>query len=139
VVEPDDKDRILPGHVYLAPAGYHMLVERGSVALSTDAPIWFARPSIDVLFESVADAYGPRTVAVVLTGANQDGAAGAEAIRNAGGRVLVEDPSSAVSPELPRAALARFTPDAVLPLAAIPAKLTEWCGTTRAAAQNGRT
>lgn len=139
VLEPDDKERILPGRVYLAPAGYHMLAERSTIALSTDPAIWFARPSIDVLFESVADAYGNRAVAVVLTGANQDGALGAEAIKNAGGRVLVEDPESAVSPELPRSVLARFKPDAVRPLAEIPTVLSEWCGAKRAPVQTRRT
>jgi two-component system chemotaxis response regulator CheB len=139
LVEPDDKDRIVPGHAYLAPAGYHMMVDRGSIALSTDAPIWFARPSIDVLFESVADEYGARAVAVVLTGANQDGAAGADAIRSVGGRVVVEDPESAVSSELPKAALARFRPDAVRPLAGISVLLRQWCNSPRVAVQTRRT
>jgi two-component system, chemotaxis family, protein-glutamate methylesterase/glutaminase len=135
VVEPDDKDPIVAGSVYLAPAGYHMLVEQGWIALSTDPPVWFARPSIDVLFESVADAYGDRALAVVLTGANADGASGAAAIQNAGGRVLIEDPSGAVSPELPRAALDRLRPDAVMALPDIAPTLLRWCvsSVTRAA------
>jgi two-component system, chemotaxis family, protein-glutamate methylesterase/glutaminase len=132
VMEPDDKEPIRAGHVYLAPAAYHMLVDGDSVALSTDPPVWFARPSIDVLFEAVADAYGPRAIAVALTGANSDGARGAVAIQNAGGRVLVEDPSSAVSPELPRAALGHLKPDAVLPLAEIAPALLRWCTTSQA-------
>jgi two-component system, chemotaxis family, protein-glutamate methylesterase/glutaminase len=107
VVEPEDKDELRPGQVYLAPADYHLLVEPGAVALSTDAPVNHARPSIDVLFESAADAYGPAVVAVVLTGASDDGARGALRIRQRGGTVIVQDPATAVSPIMPNAASAR--------------------------------
>jgi two-component system, chemotaxis family, protein-glutamate methylesterase/glutaminase len=138
VLEPDDKEPILPGHVYLAPAGYHMLVDRDVIALSTDPPVWFARPSIDVLFEAVADVYGQRAIAVVLTGANSDGARGAAVIQNAGGRVLVQDPDSAVSPELPRAALDRLRPDAVLLLSDIAPTLLRWCTTSMARVATAR-
>jgi two-component system, chemotaxis family, protein-glutamate methylesterase/glutaminase len=119
VSEPEDKQPLEPGHVYLAPPNYHMLVERGLLSLSIDPPVAFARPSIDVLFESVADAYGPRAVGVVLTGSNHDGAAGAAAIKRRGGIVLVQDPSSAEAPETPRAALAATCVDAVLRLPAL--------------------
>ena len=119
LVEPEDKLPLEPGHVYLAPSDYHLLVERGTLALSIDPPVQFARPSIDVLFESVADAYGPAAVGVMLTSSSADGAAGAEAIKRAGGKMLVQDPETAESPIGPRAVLARTVVDGVLPIAGI--------------------
>ena len=116
VVEPEDKLPLELGQVYLAPSDYHLLVERGSLALSVDPPVQFARPSIDVLFESVADAYGPAAVGVMLTSASADGAQGALAIKRSGGRVLVQDPADAESPVGPRAVMDRTPVDAVLPL-----------------------
>ena len=89
VVDAEDKDAVVPGGVYLAPAGYHLLVEPGSFALSVDAPVVYARPSIDVLFESAADGYGAASIGVVLTGTGADGAAGPgpdQAARRAGDR-----------------------------------------------------
>jgi two-component system chemotaxis response regulator CheB len=127
VREPDDKDLIEPGHVYLAPPGYHLVVERGFLSLSLDAPVLFARPSIDVLFESVADSYGAASVALVLTGSNEDGAAGAEAIKQVGGKVIVQDPATARAPAGPLSVLARIAVDATLPLAEIAAYLAALC------------
>ena len=95
VVEPEDKEKLSGGRLYVAPANYHLLVERGTLWLTVDAPVWFSRPSIDVLFESAAEAFGPAAIAVVLTGSNDDGAAGARAIKRAGGTVLVQDPPPA--------------------------------------------
>lgn len=106
VCEPDDKQPIAPGSIYLAPANYHLLVEPGRFALSTEAPVVFARPSVDVLFESAAAAYGAGVVAVVLTGANADGAAGVSAIRQRGGLVVVQDPATAEARRMPDAAIA---------------------------------
>jgi two-component system chemotaxis response regulator CheB len=123
VIEPEDKLPLEPGHVYLAPSDYHLLVERGRLALSVDPPVQFARPSIDVLFESVADAYGPAALGVMLTSSSADGAAGAEAIKRAGGRVLVQDPETAESPIGPRAVLTRTAVDGVFPLEGIAAAL----------------
>jgi two-component system chemotaxis response regulator CheB len=112
VREAQDKEPIRDGTVYVAPANYHLLVEAaGSLALSADDPVLFSRPSIDVLFESVADAYGNELVGVVLSGANHDGARGLKAIRQAGGMVMVEDPAGAYAPAMPQAALAAC-PDA---------------------------
>jgi two-component system chemotaxis response regulator CheB len=125
VSEPDDKQPIAPGHVYLAPSNYHLIVERGFFSLSVDAPVCFARPSIDVLFESVADSYGPRGTAVMLTSSNEDGADGAAAIKSAGGRVLVQDPTTAESPVGPLAVIARVAVDGVLTLDALPARLMQ--------------
>ncbi len=108
VSEPEDKEPIVPGTVYFAPSGYHMLVENDRcIALSTDAPVLFSRPSIDILFESAADCYGRGLVGVVLTGANEDGAEGGAAIYRAGGKMLIEDPEHAFSATMPAAALAR--------------------------------
>lgn len=123
VCEPEDKEEVRGGRVYIAPADYHLLVEDGHFALSVDAPISFARPSIDVLFESVADAYGTSAVAAVLTGSSSDGAAGAAAVKSAGGRLLVQDPETAESETLPRAVLARTPVDGVLSLAQLATEL----------------
>ncbi len=116
IQEVEDKDEIQPGRIYLAPADYHLLVEANSFSLSTDAPICFARPSIDVLFESAADSYGERLVGVILTGANQDGAAGTAAIKAQGGYAITQTPASAESPVMPLAAINKTQIDAVLPL-----------------------
>jgi two-component system chemotaxis response regulator CheB len=127
VEDVEDKEPIVPGKVYLAPIGYHLLIDSGSFALSTDAPVWFARPSIDVLFESAADIYGSRVVGVALTSSSQDGAAGLAAIKMKGGLAIVQDPHTAESPVLPRAALACTTVDNVLPLPEIAPFLAERC------------
>jgi len=127
VVEPEDKMPLDLNHVYLAPADYHLLVEHGSIALSVDAPVCYARPSIDVLFESVADAYGPAAMGVMLTSANHDGADGLAAIQRAGGVVLVQDPKTAESPVGPLAALSKVTPDAVLTIEQIAEQIIERC------------
>ena len=120
VREPEDKEPIAPGTVYFVPPGYHMLVEYDrSIALSMDEPVLFSRPSINILFESAADAYGEGLIGVVLTGANEDGAAGAAAIAAAGGTVLVEDPEHAIAAVMPRAAHARCPASQPLPLEAI--------------------
>lgn len=116
VKEPEDKEMMLPGHVYLAPRDYHLLIDKGSFALSVDPPVAFARPSIDVLFESAADAYRERTIGVIMTGANHDGARGLAKIKACGGMTVVEDPTSAASAEMPEAALAQSRPDWILPL-----------------------
>ena len=119
VVEVEDKLPIEPRHVYVAPPGYHLLVERGSFALSVDERVQFARPSIDVLFESAADEYREGVIGVVLTGANEDGAAGLARIKERGGATIVQDPASAARRTMPDAAIAAAAPDAVLPLAEI--------------------
>ena len=105
VSEVFDKELIKPGRLYVAPADYHLMIERPNFSLSTDEPVQYARPSIDVLFESAADAFGPDVVALVLTGANQDGARGAAMIKARGGTVAVQDPETADSAVMPLAAL----------------------------------
>ncbi len=117
-----------PGVVYLAPAGYHLLVERDrTLSLSVDPPVHFARPSVDVLFESAAEAYGAGLVGVVLTGANQDGREGVRRIKQFGGRVLVQDPQTAQASEMPAAALTVAGVDRVLALEDIGPALLELC------------
>lgn len=119
VCEPGDKDRIEPRRVYVAPADYHLLVGPDGFELSVDARVQYARPSIDVLFESVAVAYRERAIGIVLTGANADGAQGLAAIKDGGGVSIVQDPKTAARREMPAAALAGSVADAVLPLEAI--------------------
>ena len=116
VLEPGDKETVEPGRVYVAPADYHLLVDGGRFALSVDARVQFARPSIDVLFESVAEAYRDRAIGIVLTGANEDGAAGLAAIKRRGGVAIVQDPLTATKKAMPEAAIAASQADAILPL-----------------------
>jgi two-component system, chemotaxis family, protein-glutamate methylesterase/glutaminase len=127
VSEPEDQESIRTGHVYLAPADYHLLVEPGAFALSTEGLVNFARPSVDVLFESAADVYGERLLGVVLTGSNEDGAAGAAAIKRRGGIVLVQDPATALSPASPRATIARCAVSEVVPLEQMAGRITARC------------
>lgn len=124
VVEAADKMPIAPGTVYFAGAGYHLSVERDlSFSLSCEAPVHFARPAIDVLMQSAADAWGPGLAGVLVTGANQDGAEGMAQIRNHGGLTIVQDPQEAQSPAMPLGAIARGAAQLVLPLAQIGALL----------------
>jgi two-component system chemotaxis response regulator CheB len=117
VHEPEDKAPIVPGEVYVAPADYHLLVEaRGQFALSTDAPVLWARPSIDVLFQTASDAYGHSLIGVILTGASADGSQGLQAIRAHGGCALVQKPASAECDLMPKAALAATPVNHVLDL-----------------------
>lgn len=106
VKEAEDKEMLQHGTVYFAPPGYHMLIEKDlSIALSSDEPVNFSRPAIDVLFETAADALGQDVTAIILTGANHDGARGLRAIGAAGGMTIVQDPSTAEMPTMPLAAL----------------------------------
>ena len=116
VREITDKDPIDPGVVYLAPPDYHVLVERGRFSLSTEARVNYARPSIDVMFESAADTYGATAIGIILTGANEDGAAGLARIKQAGGVAIVQDPRTAERSRMPEAALAATNAEVVLPL-----------------------
>ena len=111
VLEVEDQTEIEPGSIYIAPADYHVLVDKGILALSTDEPVRFSRPSIDVTFESAADAYPGTSIGVVMTGANDDGARGLKRIADRGGRAIVQDPVTADSATMPAAAL-RAVPNA---------------------------
>jgi len=119
VCEVEDKQPILPGFLFVAPPDYHLLVEQGHFSLSIDAPVRYSRPSIDVAFTSAADSYGPRAVGIVLTGANADGAEGLSRIAERGGLAVVQSPSTAESPTMPRAALEAVPAARVLPITAI--------------------
>ncbi len=106
VKEAEDKEPIRPGVAYLAPPNYHLLVEPDLLlSLSSEEPVLYSRPSIDVLFESAADAFGDSLAGVVLTGANSDGARGLRAVVAAGGIALVQQPDGAEAATMPRAAL----------------------------------
>lgn len=131
VRDAEDKDALRPGEVLVAPPDYHLLVDGDSVALSTDDPVAFSRPSIDVLLTSAAASHGARTVGVVLTGANSDGAAGLRAIWQRGGIAIVQDPAEAARPEMPRAALEACPGAQVRPLAAIAPELVQLAGMVR--------
>ena len=113
--EAEDKEPIVPGTVYFAPPDYHLLVDDGpALALSVDAPVHYSRPSIDVLFESAADAYGSGLIGMLLSGANQDGARGLAAIEARGGLAVVQEPDSAGVRTMPESALARTTAARIL-------------------------
>ena len=127
VREAEDKEPVQPGTVYFAPPDYHLLLDRGPVlALSSDEPVHFSRPSIDVLFDSAADIYGERLLGLILTGANQDGAEGLAAVGRAGGRTVVQEPSGAAVPFLPEAALQEGPVEFVLSLAQLQDVFATW-------------
>ena len=138
IAEVEDKQPILPGVVYLAPANYHLLVERNHFALSVDARVQYARPSIDVLFESAADAYRDTLIAVLLSGSNEDGASGIARVKARGGLTIVQDPASAESARMPAAAIAASRVDHVLPLAEIAPFLNDLAGKSEDYLWHGR-
>jgi two-component system, chemotaxis family, protein-glutamate methylesterase/glutaminase len=117
VREAQDKEPVEPGAVYFAPANYHLLIDEGPhLALSVDDLVHHSRPSIDVLFESAAEIYRERLLGIILTGANEDGAAGLAAVHDAGGITVIQEPQSAQSSLMVISALQRRSPDLVLPL-----------------------
>jgi two-component system, chemotaxis family, protein-glutamate methylesterase/glutaminase len=120
VCEAQDKEPVAPGTVYFAPANYHLLIDEGpQLALSVDELVHHSRPSIDVLFESAAEIYRERLLGVILTGANEDGAAGLAAVHDAGGITVIQEPQSALASLMVLSALRRRSPDLVLPLGEI--------------------
>ncbi len=117
VREAEDKEPVAPGTIYFAPTDYHLLIDDGpQLALSADDPVHHSRPSIDVLFESAAQVYGPRLLGIILTGANEDGAAGLAAIHRSGGVTVVQEPATAHSPQMVMAALKAVPSSRVLSL-----------------------
>lgn len=117
VAEPEDKQPMTAGTIWFAPSNYHLQIEQDATfSLSVDSPVNFSRPSIDVLFETAADALGSELCAVVLTGANEDGAQGARAIRHGGGLVIAQDPLTAEAREMPSATISLATPQIVATL-----------------------
>ncbi|QRY77448.1 chemotaxis protein CheB [Pseudomonas sp. PDNC002] len=125
VQEARDKAPVEAGTLYFASAGYHLSIERDhTFALSREAPRNFSRPSIDILFDSAADAYREGLAGILLTGANQDGAEGLAHIHRLGGLSIVQDPTDAAVSTMPEAAIALHAPDYILPLREIHALLT---------------
>lgn len=121
VIQAEEKMAVVPGHAYICPAGYHLLVEEDrTLSLSVDDRVCNVRPSIDVLFESAADAWGEGLIGIVLTGANSDGTAGLLAVKAAGGYCLVEDPALAYAETMPRSAIEAGAADCVQALDAMP-------------------
>jgi two-component system chemotaxis response regulator CheB len=117
VKEAEEKELLSPGTVYFAPPNYHLLIEDNlSLSLSVEKKVNYARPSIDVLFESAVYAYGKSTIGVILTGANNDGAKGLANIKKAGGYAIVQSPETAYADSMPRSAIAEAFPDLVIPL-----------------------
>jgi two-component system, chemotaxis family, protein-glutamate methylesterase/glutaminase len=129
-----DKDPLRQGVVHVAPPDYHLIVEPGRLALSVDARVQYSRPSIDVTFETAAEAYGERLVAVLLSGANSDGAAGMRQVARRGGCTVAQDPSTAEQAAMPRAAIEAGAAEVVLPLDEIAPHLARLCDGERSAA-----
>ena len=111
----EDKILLEPGFLYVAPSNYHLLFEKnGLLALDTSEKINYSRPSIDVSFESAAEVFQTNLVGILLSGSNSDGTAGVQAIQNAGGTVVIQDPESAEMPYMPNNAIVNTTPDYIL-------------------------
>lgn len=120
IKEADEKEKISPGTIYIAPPNYHLLIEKNKTfSLSIDGRVNYARPSIDVLFESAAEAYTDKLIGVVLTGSNNDGTNGIKLIKELGGMAIIQDPATAESAFMPASAMKAIEPDYVLPLEAI--------------------
>lgn len=117
VKEVEEKEEILPGVVYIAPSNYHVLVEEdNTISLSVEERVNYARPSIDVLFETAADVYGSNLIGIILTGANNDGSQGLKKIKKLGGIAIVQEPETAENADMPKAALDATEVDYILPL-----------------------
>jgi len=117
IKEADEKEKVGTGHIYVAPSNYHLLIENDKTfSLTIDERVNFARPSIDVLFESAAEVYRDKLIGIILTGSNSDGAKGVKRIKEYGGLVIIEDPETAESSYMPRSAISLVQPDHILTL-----------------------
>ena len=116
VVEIHDKQEIKDGRIFVGPSNYHVLIDGDHLALTTEAPVWDWRPSIDVLFESAAESFGEGVLGVLLTGMNRDGAAGLKRIKECGGHTLLQDPLSAEGQVVPKRVIESIPADSVLPV-----------------------
>ncbi len=117
VKQADEKEEIKEGMVYVAPPNYHLLIEDdGTFSMSVEGGVNYARPSVDVVFESAAEVFGKRLIGVILTGTNKDGSLGLKKIKDAGGLAIVQTPETSEAEEMPRAAILSADPDYVLPL-----------------------
>lgn len=132
VQDADDKTEIERGRLYIAPAGYHLLIEGSSFSLSTELPVHYAIPSIDVAFETAARSYGKSLAAIVLTSSSEDGAEGAAIVERRGGLVIIQDPATAENATLPRAAIKATKSATVSKLEDIPNVLKAKLATTGA-------
>lgn len=131
VKEAEDKETIQRGTVYIAPANYHLLVEpQHYLSLSCDEPVYYSRPAIDLLFESAAYAFGKRLLGIVLTGASEDGAKGAQTIKACGGGIWVQDPAEAVAKIMPSAAIDQAGADCIFPISILAERLAAVCSKT---------
>lgn len=120
VREPMDKENIRPGKIYLAPSNYHLLIEKDlTIALSTEAPVHHSRPSLDVFFSSAADVYGPGLLALLLSGANQDGTQGIAEVKRNGGTVVIQDPDDCEISTMCESAIKLTKPDQILTVSKI--------------------
>ena len=126
VKEADEKEKIEKGTIYIAPPNYHLLIEKDKTfSLTIDERVNFARPSIDVLFESAAEAYRNTLIGIVLTGSNSDGTKGIKRIKDCGGLAIIQDPKTADSEYMPKSAIAAIVPDYILQLEDIVALLVK--------------
>ncbi len=132
VREADDKESLTPGTIRIAPPDYHLLIDEGYATLTTDAPVRFSRPSIDVTLYSAADSCQNAVIGVVLTGANEDGAQGLKRVVSRGGIAIIQDPETAESPTMPRAALKAVPTASVMTLAEIGPALGKLAAARRA-------
>jgi len=131
VTEIEDKDPIRSGHIYICPSNYHVLVDGVHFALSTDAPVLHARPSIDMFFESAADSFADGVIGILLTGMSKDGTAGLKRIKQRGGYAVVQDPAAAEGRLMPEAAIGSVAVDRILALGDIAPLLVELCAGQR--------
>ena len=130
VKEAEEEERLAPGCAYLAPANYHLLVERDeTLSLSGEPLVNFARPSVDVLFESAAESFDSAVIGVILTGAGYDGGKGLASIKGKGGVAIVQDPADAEASSMPKHALSLISADHVVTLRQLPGLLLQLCGT----------
>ncbi len=127
VKQAEHDEPILSGMVYIAPPDEHLLVGPGKIQLAHSQLVHFSRPSIDLLFESVAGMYGTRSMGVVLSGSNRDGSMGIRAIKQAGGTTLAQDPKTAEFPVMPRSAIETDCVDCVVPLKEFAGKIEQLC------------
>jgi len=117
IKEADEKEKIEKGKIYIAPPNYHLLIEQDKTfSLTVDERVNYSRPSIDVLFETAAEAYQDKLIGVVLTGSNNDGSKGIKRIKECGGLTIVQQPDTAESSYMPESAIATMQPDYILPL-----------------------
>lgn len=128
IKEADEKEKIENGKVYIAPPNYHLLIEKDKTfSLTVGERVNYSRPSIDVLFESAAEAYADKLIGIILTGSNNDGTKGIKRIKECGGLAIAQDPETAESSYMPASAIADVQVDYVLPLDGIADLLIKIC------------